>query len=191
MLTAEFLRNKFAQALPYADYVATAKPSERPGWDRAHAAAILTPPQVELARSFTRRMNILVTSGTWCGDCSAQCPMLARLAEAAPRGIIDLRFLDRDQHKDLAERIMICGGLRVPTAIFMAEDFEFVALLGDRTLSRYRAIAARKLGAACPLPGAPTPPEETAATLQDWLNEFERVHLVLRLSPRLREKHKD
>lgn len=191
MLTADFLRSKLDAAAPYAAYIATARASERPGWDRAYDAARLTQAQAGLPRSFTRPMHVLVTSGTWCGDCSAQCPMLARIAEAAPPGIIDLRFLDRDQHADLAQRITICGGLRVPTAVFMAEDFEFVSLLGDRTLSRYRAIAARKLGAACPLPGAPTPPEEVAATLQDWLNEFERVHLVLRLSPRLREKHGD
>jgi hypothetical protein len=33
--------------------------------------------------------------------------------------------------------------------------------------------------------------EETAATLQDWLDEFERVQLMLRLSTRLRQKHGD
>jgi hypothetical protein len=73
----------------------------------------------------------------------------------------------------------------------MAEDFEFVSLLGDRTLSRYRAVAQRNLGPACPLPGAPLPDEELAATLQDWIDETERVHLILRLSTRLREMHGD
>jgi hypothetical protein len=48
-----------------------------------------------------------------------------------------------------------------------------------------------KLGPACPLPGAPLPDDELAATLQDWLNEFERIELLLRLSPRLRRKHGD
>jgi hypothetical protein len=33
--------------------------------------------------------------------------------------------------------------------------------------------------------------DELAATLQDWLNEFERVQLLLRLSGRLRQKHDD
>jgi hypothetical protein len=73
----------------------------------------------------------------------------------------------------------------------MSEDFEFVSLLGDRTLSRYRAMAARSLGAACPLPGAPLPDDELAATLSEWVGEFERVQLLLRLSPRLRQKHGD
>jgi hypothetical protein len=37
----------------------------------------------------------------------------------------------------------------------------------------------------------PPPPDELAATLQDWINELERVQLMLRLSPRLRQKHND
>jgi hypothetical protein len=79
----------------------------------------------------------------------------------------------------------------VPTVIWMAEDFEFVSLLGDRTLPRYRAMAARQLGPACPLPGAALPADEAAATMQAWLDEFERVQLILRLSGRLRQKHGD
>ena len=87
-------------------------------------------------------------------------------------------------------RIDYNAGNRVPTLLFCAEDFELVSYLGDRTLTRYRSIAAQQLGAACPLPGAHVPEDELATTLNDWLNEFERVQLLLRLSPRLRQKQK-
>jgi thiol-disulfide isomerase/thioredoxin len=189
MLPPALLREKFERALAYPAYAATATPNQRPGWDAAYTRVGLTASQRELLSGFTRAMPVLVLSGTWCGDCVAQCPMLARAAEASEK--IALRFLDRDEHRDLAERVLICGGQRVPTAIFVNEDFEFVALLGDRTLSRYRAIAAAKLGASCPLPGAEVPPDEIAATLQDWVNELERVQLLLRLSPKLRARHGD
>lgn len=190
MLDAALLARKFALATQYAEYVRTGKPAHQEAWAKVHQSVALTPPQRALLGAFTRRMHILVSSGTWCGDCSAQCPMLARIEEANPERIA-VRFVDRDAHADLAERVMINAGLRVPTVIFCAEDFEFVGLVGDRTLTRYRAVAARKLGAACPLPGAPIPAEELAATVQDWVDEFERVHLLLRLSARLREKHGD
>ncbi|MCC6676258.1 MAG: thioredoxin family protein [Phycisphaerales bacterium] len=190
MLTPEFLRGKFGRARPYRDYIATGTPGQRDNWARAQSTIHLTADQADLVGGFVRRMPVLVISGTWCGDCVQQGPMLAAIAAANP-GLIDLRFLDRDENSDLAEQVRICGGLRVPTAIFMNEEFEFVSLLGDRTLSRYRAIASEKLGAACPLPGAPLPPDQSAATLQDWVNEFERVHLLLRLSPNLRERHQD
>jgi hypothetical protein len=75
--------------------------------------------------------------------------------------------------------------------VWMAEDFEFVSMLGDRTLSRYRSIARKQLGFSCPVPGVALPADEGAETLQEWLNEFERVQLLLRLSGRLRQKHGD
>lgn len=190
MLTEAFLKEKFEDGLPYAEYVATGKGDQQEQWNRVYNQVQLTGAQRDLVASFTRRMNVLVTSGMWCGDCSAQCPMFARIAEANA-GAIHLRFLDRDEHDDLARQIQINQGLRVPTAIFLAEDFAFCGLIGDRTLTRYRAVAERQLGAACPLPGAPVPQAEVDATLQDWVDEFERIHLLLRLSPRLRQKHED
>lgn len=198
MLTPEVLKTKFGKARSFEAYVATGSAAQQENWKRFHRVVRLAPPQRALIASFERRMNVLVLSGTWCGDCVQQCPMLDHIARASVddpaepgERIIRLRFLDRDEHKDLSERVMLCGGLRVPTVLFMNEDFDLCGLLGDRTLSRYRAIAARQLGPSCPLPGADVPADEVAATLQDWVDEFERVHLMVRLSPKLRERHGD
>jgi thiol-disulfide isomerase/thioredoxin len=190
MLNAAFLKSHFDRAHTFARYVATGKPAQQQAFMDIFERARLDPHQTEILSSFVRDMKILVSSGTWCGDCVQQVPLLARIAEANPKRI-DLRIVDRDEHKELADKIMINQGHRVPVAIFMAEDFEFVSMLGDRTLTRYRAVALRNLGPACPLPGAPVPDGELSATLQDWLDETERVHLILRLSTRLREKHGD
>ncbi len=189
-LPAGFLRDHFDLGMPYRDYVLTGEDDHRTKWADIYERITLTDAQRDLIAGFPREMKVLVTSGTWCGDCAAQCPMFARIAEANSSRI-DLRFVDRDEHRELSDRIVICQGLRVPTVIFMAEDFEFVGLTGDRSLTRYRAVASKQLGAACPLPGAQVPDDELAGTLQDWVNEFERIALLLRLSPRLREIHGD
>lgn len=198
MITNSLLQSTFEQALAFAKYVATATPHQQHAWNHfdslSREKAPLSPAQIKLVRSFTRRVNILVLSGAWCGDCVHQCPLLQQLGELSPVssvGMIDLRFIDRDEASELAHAAMICGGLRAPTAIFMNEDFDFVSILGDRSLTRYRAMAAKALGASCPLPGAPVPADEIAATRQDWLNELERVHLLLRLSPKLRQRYGD
>lgn len=197
-MNPELLRSTFQQSVPYASYLAGGTHHQQHQWahfdqlSREHAP--LSSAQKDLIASFTRRINVLVLSGTWCGDCVHQCPLLEQLAEVAPAssgGTIDLRFIDRDEASELAEAVKICGGLRVPTVIFLNEDLEFVSLMGDRSLTRYRAIAAKALGASCPLPGAPVPADEIAATRQDWLNELERVHLLVRLSPKLRQRHMD
>ena len=190
MLTPEFVRSKHTQGLDYRAYVATGSPDHQANWERAHSRVRLSPEQEQLIASFTRQVHVLVTSGVWCGDCAVQVPMLDHIQRANPAKV-SLRMLDRDKHKDLAEQIRICGGLRVPTAVFLNEDFEFLAVLGDGTLSRYRAKAEKQLGAACMLPGADVPTDEAQATLQDWIDQFERAHLIARLSPRLRERHGD
>lgn len=188
-LHAEFLRRKHAAGLDYVAYLAT-DPVKAEPWRGVESRIALSAAQRQLITSFTRRINVLCLSGIWCGDCSSQVPMLHRIAEANPTSI-GLRILDRDEHIDLSRLVMINAGLRVPTVIFAAEDFEFVGLMGDRTLSRYRAVAARQLGPSCPLPGAPAPQSEIDATVQDWVDEFERIHLLLRLSPRLRQQYGD
>lgn len=189
-LSADFLKAKFDAGVAYEDHVASGKPQQRDAWTDVYNRARLTADQEKTVAAFCRTMHVLVSSGVWCGDCVQQCPLLQRIADANPERV-HLRFLDRDQHMDLAERITICGGTRVPVAIFMAEDFEPVSVFGDRTITRYRALAQRQLGPSCPIPGAPIDDDELAATLEDWLDEFERAHLILRLSTRLRHKHND
>ncbi len=187
-MNASMLKPVFEAGLDYAAYLATDE-EKAARWTEFATGVSLTDDQRRLIESFTRDMKVLVVSGIWCGDCVQQGPLLHAIAEANPR--IDLKWIDRDEHADVAERIMINQGLRVPVAIFMAEDYEPVSIYGDRTLTRYRAMAAKQLGPSCPLPGAPLPPDEVAGTLQDWLDEFERVQLLLRLSGRLRQKHGD
>lgn len=198
MLPAATLVQHFVRAKPYTEYLtAFAKPHELDSWRSFESHVSLSGAQTALVRSFSRRMNVLCVSGTWCGDCVQQVPFLAKIAGAHPAlgpgdaAGIDLRFLERDAVPELMEHLKICGGARVPVALFLNEDFDFVALAGDRTLARYRALAARQLGPSCPLPGAPVPPDEIAATLQNWLDEFERVALLLRLSGKLRQRHQD
>ncbi len=187
-MNATYLRKEFDAGLSWEAYLAT-DPERAPKWQAIYEQVNLSPPQRSLVEGFSRQIRMLCVSGIWCGDCVQQGPLIQRIAECNPT--IDLKWLDRDEHAELAEQIKINGGLRVPVVIFMAEDWEPVSIYGDRTLTRYRAIADKNLGAACPLPGAPVPDDELHETLQDWLDEVERVHLLLRLSSRLRQKHGD
>ncbi len=189
-MNADDLKQKHAAGLAYDAYVRSGTEQQRVNWQAVYDRAAVTESQRKLIAGFTRRMHVLVLTGIWCGDCVQQIPLLQRIAEANPQAV-DIRYLDRDAHADLQALLRINGGNRVPVVVFCSEEFELVSWFGDRTLSRYRAIAARQLGPSCPLPGAPVDADELAATLADWLDEFERVQLVLRLSPKLRQKHGD
>jgi hypothetical protein len=188
MLDSNTWKSAHTAGLTWDNYL-SAHSERTAGWKAHIAASVVTAEQRTLLASFTRRMNVLVLTGAWCGDCAVQCPMLGAIAAACP--VTDVRFLEQADHKDLADQLRINGGTRVPTVVWCSEDFQFCSMMGDRTLARYRAIAARQLGASCPLPWATVAADEIGATLQDWLEEFERVHLMLRTSPRLRQLHGD
>lgn len=188
--TAEAWQAAFEAALPYATFLDRhATPDQRSRWEAFHDRVVLTPPQKALLGSFVRRMPVLVLAGAWCGDCVNQCPIFAHFAAAA--STIDLRFLDRDARPDIAAHLKVCGGQRVPTVAYFSEDFAPVLFYGDRTLSAYRAAAAAQFGASCSSGVAAPPADQIAAVTSDWLDQFERVHLILRLSARLRQIHGD
>lgn len=200
MLTSAAYRAAFQSAAPYPAYLDTAQPHERPNWTSFASRVSLTEAQKSLIRGFARRVNVLVISGTWCGDCVQQVPILDAIARVHPAPVndptarkpgVDLRIVDRDRHADFTRHFSICGGGRVPVAIFLNEEFDFVALAGDRTLARYRRMAEARLGASCPLPGAPVAEDEVAAATAEWLDYCERVALLLRLSTKLRAFHGD
>lgn len=189
-MTPTHLKAEFDNGQDYAAYVATGNPTQQQRWNAVYAAAALDDRQRALVASFNRRMHLLVVSGVWCGDCIEQLPLVQRIVEANPR-VLAMRLVDRDQRAELAAQLRINGGGRVPVVGFLSEDFELCGWYGDRTLARYRALAARNIGPSCSLGAIVPPAEELSATLNDWLNEIERVQLMLRLSPRLRQRHGD
>jgi Thioredoxin len=184
------LSEQFASALPYEQYLATGTEEQQRRWTQVYDIAHLDAPQQQLVTSFQREMKILVHSGIWCGDCVEQCPLIQRIAEANSAKI-DLRFLEREMNTELLEELRINGGSRVPVVQFFSEDGKWCATVGDRTINRYRALALKRLGPSCPTGILPPEKSEVEATLGDWLNEVERVQLMLRLTPRLREKYQD
>jgi thiol-disulfide isomerase/thioredoxin len=190
MTNVSFLVEKFAAGLPYARYLQTGSEEQRRRWTQVYDAAHLTDAQKQLLSGFMREMKILIFSGIWCGDCVQQCPLLYRIAEANPAKI-DLRFAERPKESELAPELRINAGSRVPVVVFLSEDNEWCATAGDRTINRYRAIARAKLGPLCPTGIVAPDKDELDATLADWLNEVERVQLMLRLTPRLRQKYQD
>lgn len=179
----------FQQGLTYEKFLAEhGTEDQQKRWGDLHAQVKLTEAQRALLASFKREIKVLCLAGAWCGDCVNQCPIFDHFAAASER--VRMRYLDRDADPELAGRLAVCGGARVPVLVFLSEDDHFVASYGDRTLSKYRHMAELQLGPACPTGiGADLPLLQ--AVTQDWLDEFERVHLLLRTSPRLRKLHDD
>ncbi len=185
---------KFAEGLSYDAFLEVhGSDADRAKWAAALEQATLTAEQTALLAGFTRDMPVICLTGAWCGDCVSQCPILHRIASAAGSGgggKVDLRFFDRDAHPDLADELQICGAARVPSVLFLAEDFAPTGRYGDKTLAKYRVAAGELSGAACST-GANEPDALRTAVTAEWIAQFERNQLILRTSGRLRKKHGD
>lgn len=183
------LASAFEQALTYDAYLAKyATPEQLSRWQTSFDLVQLTTSQQQLLVSWTRQVKVLCMAGAWCGDCIEQCPIFERFAQASP--VLDIRYIDRDADESIREQLRICGAPRVPQLVFMNEMFEPIGWNGDRTLSKYRKMASTQLGAACPV-GIGIDASLQESVVADWLNEFERMHWIVRLSPRLRAIHQD
>jgi thiol-disulfide isomerase/thioredoxin len=180
----------FAEALPYATFLDQyATPAQRSRWDAMHQRFSLTDAQEKLLAGFVRRMPVLCLTASWCGDCINQCPAFDLFARASSQ--IDLRFMDRDAKPTLRDQLAINGGQRIPVVVFLSEDWFEVVRYGERTVSIYRRMAAEQLGPACPTGVVPPSQDAMTTITAEWLAEFERAQLILRLSPRLRSLHGD
>lgn len=184
----EFFRSYFDRGLPVAQYLETGKAHEIENWERYAKDIQLTAAQQHVVASFKRRMPVLVLSGIWCGDCQRQGPMLAAIERACP--LIEMRYVESRPNPELQDELRINGAAKVPVVVAFSEDFYELSRFGDRHLSVYRHKAETELAAACD-PGFGSPIAALAAELDEWVRHFERLQLILRLSPLLRKRHGD
>ncbi|RIL09126.1 MAG: thiol reductase thioredoxin [Proteobacteria bacterium] len=186
---SDFFRGFFERGAPYEVYLESSPQAHQSRWRDFEQKVELSAPQRDLLLSFTRRMNVLVLSGSWCGDCARQGPMLAAIERSCPA--MNMHFIDNGENPELADELRIHGASRVPVVVVLSEDFFEVARFGDRTLTAYRRKAKGELGPACDSGIAPPGGTELQGELAEWIDFFERLQLMLRLSPFLRKRHND
>jgi len=188
-LRQEFWRETFGSALGYDDYLAASEEKHSTRWAEMAKSIKLPGTAAEIIGGLTRKLNVLVYSGVWCGDCVRQGPMFKAIADLA--GCVDLRFAERADESRLADELRINGALKVPVVVFLSEDFFELGRFGDRLLTVYRRMAQTQLGAACATGIVAPPEEEIVAEAAEWCDVFERMHIIVRLAPMLRERHGD
>jgi hypothetical protein len=181
---------EFPKGLSYANFLARhGTESQRHRWAAVYDHVQLTADQRNLLAGFVRHLKVACLAGPWCPECINQCPIFERFVEAAPK--IEVRYFLRDAHEELRETLRICGGHRLPVVVFLSEDDQFLGLYGDRTLAEYRTLAGLPPDASCSAGLAPPEQSLLNAVIGEWLNQFERFQLMLRLSSRLRQLHGD
>jgi hypothetical protein len=186
-IRSDFWKRAFERATDYETYLRESPANNAARWREAASRLPALAPE-ERARLVGHGcpVNLLLVSGVWCGDCVRQGPIIKQMADAVGPDLT-LRVLDRDVDPAVRDEVRILGAMRVPVAIFLTTQFLEVGRFGDRMLSTYRRKALTEVGAAGPLPAARTPAEELVTERAEWLDIFERMLLMVRLSPITRE----
>ena len=148
----------------------------------------MTENQIERLRGYDRELKVLVYCGIWCGDCARQGPLFEQMSNVIGEKV-EIRFYERELSEELQDELRIVGALRVPILVFLSEDFWEIERYGERTLSVYKSKLARETGRGTD--HGILSPNARKDELADWVNVFERVLIILRLSPPLRRRHKD
>lgn len=186
---SDFWKRYWELAVSPDEFVITSKPEEAKLWiERKQRTPDLTDGQIKRLTGYDRTLNVLVYAGAWCGDCSRQVPMLEKMAVAAGEKVT-IRIIERETSKELQDELRILGALRVPMVVFLTEDFWEVGRFGERLLSLYRSKAAREIGKG--VDHGVLSPNAIKREISDWLDIFERMLLMVRLSPPLRKRYSD
>ena len=110
----------FASGIPYADWIQQGEaPDNRAKMEAFREAMTLEPQVAGLLASLPRTVRVVAIAEDWCGDVVRHVPVLARLAQAAPR--LEVRFITREQHPEVFIRFLTNGGEAIPKFIFLSE----------------------------------------------------------------------
>jgi hypothetical protein len=183
-IRSDFWKSAFETALDYQRYLDQSPAALAQRWrDKADSVPPLGDEQRARLQGYQRALRILMVCGAWCGDCMRQGPIIKRIVEACDDGV-ELRVMDRDANPEVRDELRILGAMRVPVVVFLTEDFFEVGRFGDQMLTTYRKMAATALG-------KDRPQDDTTSELSEWLDIFERMLIMTRLSPFLRRRHGD
>ncbi len=186
---SDFWRRHWEIAQGYDAFIDGADPNQAERWrERAERTPELTEEQLGLLRGYDRELNVLVYAGAWCGDCARTGPMLKKIADACGEKAT-VKVIARAASEELQDELRILGALRVPVVVFLSEDFFEVGREGDRTLSVYRAKAAREVGRE--FDAGILTPKAISAEFDEWVDIFEKTMIMLRLAPFYRKRYND
>jgi len=190
-IRSDFWKTHFEEASSLEEYLSYTEPVYAAKWRAAQEALpAMTGDQKRRVSGNERTLNILVYSSAWCGDCSRQAPMIEKIKDTAGEKI-KVRYIDREESESLKDELRILGAMRVPVVVFLSEDYHEIGRVGDRLLTAYKRKLRNEVGDACETGIVLPSKEELALEQADWIDVFERMLIMTRLAPPLRDRHDD
>lgn len=136
-------RAVFASGADFAAWIEAAENAEhRARMQQALAELPLHPATAAFVKALPRTVHVVAIAEDWCGDVVRHVPPLMRLAQAGDR--IKVRFIAREQHKDVFARFLTNGGEAIPKFVFLSDAFVECGNWGPMPEEHRRLIARGK-----------------------------------------------
>jgi thiol-disulfide isomerase/thioredoxin len=112
----------FESGMPFEEWLRAAESDQnREAMEQGLVGQELEPHIEALLGALPRPVYVVAIAEDWCGDVRRHVPVLQRLARAAPN--LEVRYITREQHKDVFVRFLTNGGEAIPKFIFLSAQF--------------------------------------------------------------------
>ena len=138
---------RFAAGKTYPDYRASFT-EYGDLYDENYEATKLSEEDAQSFKELVKRpggpAKVLVITENWCPDCYREAPVMARIAEACG---MELRVLERDQHKDVMAEFKKNGEFEsIPVFVFYTKDHKYITHFIERSKYAEEHIADMRVG---------------------------------------------
>jgi hypothetical protein len=111
----------FNSGQPFDAWLAAAEGDRREMMSQALAVQALEPHLEAALGALPRPVYVVAIAEDWCGDVRRHVPVLQRLVQAAPN--LHVRYITREQHKDVFVRFLTNGGEAIPKFVFLSDQW--------------------------------------------------------------------
>jgi hypothetical protein len=109
-------------AVGFEDWLDRAESDENRNAINAGLADLKLEPQEEATvQNLARLVRVIAFAEDWCGDVVRHVPVLQALADVS--GMVNVRYITREQHPDVFVRFLTNGGEAIPKFVFLSEDY--------------------------------------------------------------------
>ena len=134
---------RYAQGLPYADFLAQAAVNVDK-FEQNYKSAPLSEEDLAFFRRAAAQPNgpakILAIAEAWCGDVYRELPTAAKIAEASG---MELRVFLRDENADIMDEFLSNDGKSraIPVFVFYTANMQYIAHFTERSALAHRELA--------------------------------------------------
>lgn len=112
----------FESGEPYETWIGKREsPENCDAMEAARQAQQIEPQTAALLGALPRPVHVVAIAEDWCGDVVRHVPVLEAIAAAAPK--LAVRYITREQHKDVFVRFLTNGGEAIPKFVFLSDQF--------------------------------------------------------------------